>query len=140
MEVQIQETKSKGRGVFAAADIKSGEQHVSEGIRIDITDIRKTSPLWLYVFGSKNPTQCIFSSDWCNYINCDREHPNMRYDVAEDNRSIIFTALRDIAKGEEITIDYGYDVEAYAAKLGIDLKSWNGATGSMIKLTPSEDR
>lgn len=141
MNTEIKETKSKGRGVFASSDIKQGEQHASEGIRLFRSDIQPNSILWMYVFKCKksDPAHIILLSDWGNFINCDRENPNLTYAVADDGRTIIFTALKDINKGDELTIDYGYDVSTYAEKLGIDLDQYNEETGSVIKLAPTEE-
>ena len=141
MDIEIKDTKSKGRGVFAASDIKAGEQHASEGIRIHRLEIQHNSVLCLYLFKCKkeDPFHAIFLSDWGNFINCDRINPNLTYEVADDNRTIIFTANRDIAKGEELTIDYGYDVETYASKLGIDVDKYNEETGSTIKLISKDN-
>ena len=60
--------------------------------------------------------------DWVSLLN-DSKTPNLKY--KPNGNQVIVTALRDIEPGEELTIDYGYDVEEKAASVGIDLKSYN---------------
>lgn len=100
----IQNTKKYGRGIFASKDINRGEViHILQGEKLDVMD-------------------------FVNHINTGCGHPNdplqvgRRTYLALDIPSLIFNhscdpnagirkrselfALRDIAKGQEITYDY----------------------------------
>lgn len=122
-KVQIGVTKSKGKGVFAAEDIDKGTVYVSDAI-VFKRPPQEDSILNLYLFGGKH-CKLLFANSWCSRINHDSK-PNLEYHPTDDNM-IEFTALRDIKQGEELTINYCYDLEATAKNHHIDIEEYNKA-------------
>jgi SET domain-containing protein len=109
--IEIRRVAGKGRGVFAAADIKKG------------TVIERAPVLVLPIDEVCHPSGRTRLEGYCfcwgrgtvalplgygalynhSYV------PNARYDDRARAGAKIFTALRDIAKGEEITVSYNGD-------------------------------
>lgn len=125
MQVEIKNTENKGRGVFAKVLIQKGTKHISEGIYLLPDQLESKSPLWMYVFNAPKSGE-IVSLDWTSLMNDDK-NPNLDYKPIS-NTQIEFVALRDIYPGEELTINYGYDIEDHTKELEIDLDAWNEAT------------
>ena len=124
VEVHEDNAKSMGRGLFAAEDIPQGAEFVTHCILVLRGDIRRKSSLNVYMFEGRHKYALIPAHGIGSLINCDREKPNLRYRATDDNK-LVFTAIRDIKKGEELTIDYGYDVREQADENGIDVDEWN---------------
>lgn len=116
--IEIKNTKDKGRGIFASTLIREGELiSKSPCIPISIFDMTPDSKLWKYVFNYTNKIK-LLSLDYTSLMNHD-ENPNVGYQVISQTE-IEFVALKDISEGEELTINYGYDV--------INDIAWNKAT------------
>ena len=94
-----------GRGVYAIRDIPSGETiEICPTIEVEETDVG--GPLGDYVLSSgHDPKLNVFMLGYGSLYNHSGE-PCAEYQQYEED-SLAFVALRDIAKGEEITIDYG---------------------------------
>ena len=122
MDVEILNTQEKGRGVYAKYLIKEGETHTAEGIQIEKWQVENANTLQLYLFQSQFFLNSLLLFDWVSLLN-DSKTPNLKY--KPNGNQIIVTALRDIEPGEELTINYGYDIGEKAASVGIDLKSYN---------------
>jgi SET domain-containing protein len=104
----VREVKGKGRGVFAKCALKKGA--VIERVPVVLV------PIADLVDGFDNPTLNKYFYHW------DRKHvavslgygslynhsfePNARY--IHGRNTITYRALRDIAEGEEITINYNF--------------------------------
>lgn len=103
----------KGRGVIAARDIKKGEiLDIANVIIItakEFEQIEKTV-LYNYVFDWGDPanpadnTLAIAMSP-CEFMNHSYS-PNARYKQDYEHKTIVFTAIKDIKQGEEITVNY----------------------------------
>ncbi|MEK7140373.1 MAG: SET domain-containing protein-lysine N-methyltransferase [Patescibacteria group bacterium] len=101
MNVFVSKSKLHGKGIFALKDIKKGQfiQHIKGNIKIFIPSNKKESisyPNWVGVGKNK----------WI-----DPKYPNLYLNhscnpIAGIKGKVIMVALRDIKKGEEITIDY----------------------------------
>lgn len=123
MDIEIRNTPNKGRGVFAAAPISAGTKHMSYGIALAPEHLTYASPLWMYVFGCKGSAKALVVLDWTSLIN-NSDNPNLSFSSIGYNR-VEFVAKRDIRKGEELTINYRYNIYANAEIHGIDIDKWN---------------
>lgn len=117
-KVRIVDFDGKGRGIVAAEPIKKGELiERSPVLIIPETDRCKTdeSVLFTYVFmWEKNTTEedlykrrgragvTLGYTSLCNHS----ATPNADFDRLIDEKLLDLFALKDIAEGEEITIDY----------------------------------
>ena len=96
-----------GRGVFAEKDFKKGE--VIEVCPL-ITDYKKNfenSKIKDYTFKSKfKPDQEVIVFGMCSMYN---HSDNFNVAHNQDPENMIYTAIRDIKKGEELYVNYGGD-------------------------------
>lgn len=104
VDVQVKRS-SAGLGLFANEDIKKGQfiiEYVGEMISNDEAD--KRGGRYLFEVNSKWTIDGSDRSNTARYINhsC---RPNSESD--EVKRKIKFYALKNIKKGDEITVDYG---------------------------------
>ncbi|MFW9940839.1 MAG: SET domain-containing protein-lysine N-methyltransferase [Candidatus Thorarchaeota archaeon] len=103
----------KGKGVIASNDIKKGTIiDVAHVVPIPNKDYKKISKTILYNYcyiwedPKHNPEfKNAISLSVSQFINHSYD-PNVRYIYDYDNNCIEFEALRDISKGEEITVNY----------------------------------
>ncbi|RMG80496.1 MAG: SET domain-containing protein-lysine N-methyltransferase [Bacteroidetes bacterium] len=110
--VYVAETDSKGRGVFTAHEIQEGDLiEVCPVIEIpekELALIEKTV-LFNYYFlwgeDQKSGAICLGFGSLYNH----EYMPNARYEFDYESRTIDFYAIRDIAPGEEITVNYHGD-------------------------------
>jgi SET domain-containing protein len=109
--VSIRIAKGKGRGVFARRDIAKGE--LIERVPVIVV------PAKAFVDGWKNltlnqyfyvwtKTTVAISLGYGSIYNHSYE-PNAVYNHDYRNRHLLYLAHRDIAEGEEITVNYNYD-------------------------------
>ena len=106
--------KNAGRGVFAAANIRKNE--VIEVCPILIFDKRDTTlamktALGNYVYaydGDRTLMALGFGSLYNNQSPANAKYELQVYDgMSEQDSELVISALRPIAEGEEILIDYG---------------------------------
>ena len=112
--VEVRSSGIEGRGGFAAAHIPKGEyliEYVGEKISKE-ESARRCSLGNNYIFHISEEFDLDGSvpENIARFINhsCD---PNAEAEM--DDERIWIIALRDIAPGEEITFNYGYDLEDY---------------------------
>lgn len=122
--IEIINTDDKGRGVFATELISAGETQTSDCIPVSSRNLTGNSPLYLYTFDSEYGK--MIALDWTSILN-HSDTPNLSFTVI-NRHQIVFEAIRDIEPGEELTIDYGYDIYEYASRLGISISRWNKIT------------
>ncbi len=105
--IEVKRVPRKGRGVFARQDIPAGT--VFERVPVivipaeEVLESADNPVLAHYVFDWGRGTVALALGYGSIYNHSYR--PNARYDD-EGRQTKIFTALRDIAAGEEITINY----------------------------------
>ena len=110
--LKVDVSPGKGRGVFATVPIKEGTQFERCPIILipkeEIVHIRRTV-LGNYYFkwGGTRKEAAIALGYGSLYNHSYR--PNARFDLADEEGEIVFTALREIAAGEEITVNYNGD-------------------------------
>lgn len=121
----IKSSPIHGTGVIAASDIKKGQEvieYVGEIISKDEAEIRAENEInnnsqdpskgAVYIFELNKVADIDGNVKWnpARFINhsCD---PNCESETKND--CIIISAIKDIKKGEELTYDYGYDMDSY---------------------------
>ncbi|MBK1834223.1 SET domain-containing protein [Roseibacillus ishigakijimensis] len=126
--VEVRQSEIHGTGVYAACDILEDTEiieYVGEPVDKEESERRawaqmakaeKDGDAAVYIFTLNEEWDLDGSVEWnaARLINhsCD---PNcIAYTVEGDGEDrIIIYALRDIEKGEELTFDYGFDLECY---------------------------
>lgn len=111
--IEVRETAGKGRGVFATELIPEGTVFERVPVLViptnDVIGDTYGELLQHYVFEWGKGTVAIALG--CGSMYNHSYGPNARYDD-KGRRTKIFTALRDIYPGEEITVNYNGDEEA----------------------------
>jgi len=104
---------TKGKGVIANNPIKKGtiideghvilirEEEYDEHIKNTIVDD------YVFEWEGDKVAICMSPCEFCNHS----YNPNALYEHKYDDQTIIFRALKDIKKGEEITVNYNGKVE-----------------------------
>src|SRR5271165_4347324 len=118
MAIIVKQSNGKGRGVFASVEwtfIPKGMViHTSPVIVIPVhfctqpKEVGEILDRYVYVWGEETAIALGVGS----LFNHSR-HPNVHFLQRIDSLEIEYTALRNIADGEELTIDYGYDPLGY---------------------------
>lgn len=121
---QVRNSKIHGKGVYARKDIpkdtfiieyvgnivsrKEGDKIAEE----HYNKHKKTGSGAVYIFELNKKQDIDGDVSWnpAKYINYSCE-PNCRYKIIDNHIWII--SIRDIEKGEELSYDYGYDLEDY---------------------------
>ena len=98
------------RGLLADADIKKGQ--VIERCPLILVGMDQLQPLsqtvlWRYHYEWNARNNCIVLGYGSLYNHSYR--PNVRYGFNYQGQCLVFTALRQIAAGEELMINYNYD-------------------------------
>jgi SET domain-containing protein len=107
--VCVKEAKGKGRGVFARKLIRKGE--MIERTPVFLVPFReiaagRKNPNLAHYFYLWNRTHCAITLGYGSIYNHSYE-PNAQY--RHGKMAMTYYALRDIAAGEEITINYNGD-------------------------------
>ncbi|MDZ4761714.1 MAG: SET domain-containing protein-lysine N-methyltransferase [Alphaproteobacteria bacterium] len=121
--VEVRTSSIHGRGAFAVNRIKHGELfHVAHLLVFDCSQSRAVNATVaghyvFYIADCPEPDCDVtgLAMSPISFVN-HRRPCNASFEVSATDRTVSFTALRDIEKGEEITIDYG----DFAAKIGIE--------------------
>ena len=121
----VEDSRVHGFGIFAKKDIKKGIkiiEYVGEKIGKEEAEKRAERQLELslgnkecgavYIFELNDEFDIDGNVDWntAKYINHSCE-PNCEIEIEDDR--IWIAALRDIKKGEELSYNYGYDLEDF---------------------------
>lgn len=110
MKTAVNASKIHGKGVFASEDISRGKIiEVCDVILLDERDTRiidKTS-LYDYYFGWKNGGGAIALGNGSLYNHSYK--PNAKYQKDLSKNKLVFVSIRQIRKGEEITVNYNGD-------------------------------
>jgi len=114
MTIYINHAAGKGLGVFAGKSFKIGE--VIEECPVIIlskedSDRVDTTALWHYRFvWGDDETEGAICLGYGSIYNHSHT-PNAEFDPKYAERKIVFNALQDIAEGEEICIDYNWELD-----------------------------
>lgn len=113
----------KGRGVFTARPIQSGEViETCEVIffpRREVPDMRKTQ-MEYYYYWWKSGSAVLPLGFGALYNHS--QNPNADWINDYRSRRMILVALRTISKGEEITVNYGLDADEFWFPVIEDIK------------------
>ncbi|MEZ6063230.1 MAG: SET domain-containing protein [Planctomycetaceae bacterium] len=149
--IEVKRTRNKGRGVFAREFIAAGT--VIERVPVLVIPEEEVyeapgNPLLLdYVFEWGKGTVGLAALGFGSLYNHSYQ-PNARYDD-EGRQTKVFTALRDISSGEEITINYnGHEDDASPVHFRVcettaasPLRSLRGGgAGSLLRLRRSRQK
>ena len=109
--IRVRHVKGKGRGVFARKDIKKG--NMIERVPVLLVPVEHLiggmhSPVLARFFYLWNKKEVAIGLGYGSLYNHSYT-PNAHFELGR--MSITYTALRDIPKGEEITINYNGDPE-----------------------------
>jgi SET domain-containing protein len=106
--LEVREAPGKGRGVFARMDIPEGTEIERVPLIIVNEEEVENSILMNYVFVWTKKTVAVALGYGSMYNHS--YSPNARYHDGR-NHTKVFTAIKDIAAGEEITVNYNGDPE-----------------------------
>lgn len=104
--IEVRNSPKKGRGVFARKDIKEGDVIEKVPFLIVTWDEIADSELADYAFVITEEKSAIALGYGSLYNHS--FSPNARYDDV-GRKTKVFSAIRDIKKGEEITVNYNGD-------------------------------
>ncbi len=116
LEIKFISSK-KGKGIFAKKHIKKGtiieRGHVILISNKEYEQIKDTI-LYHYVFEWDDPDKPEFQSaialSKCQFFNHSYK-PNLKYVYDYENQIIEYETIRDVSKGEELTVNYNAVVE-----------------------------
>lgn len=120
-KIEARMSKIHGIGVFAIKDIKKGEriiEYKGELIDKEISEERsekghdgQRGEIYIFTLNDEVDIDGAVGGNGSQFINhsC---NPNAEA-VIEDETAIFIEAIKDIKEGEEISYDYGYDVDDY---------------------------
>jgi len=112
--VVIKNTKKFGRGLYAVRDFKKGEIiEVSQVIVLDEVNTRICDAtilgLYLFQWGKKENHTALALGHGSLFNHSFKA--NVKYEG--NSKEMVFTAARNIQKGKQLFIDYGYDPTMY---------------------------
>jgi hypothetical protein len=108
MKTEVRKTRKYGRGVFATRDFKRDQiVEISPVIIIENPDFVPRTILNTYTFEWNRGASAIALGVGSLFNHSKRS--NVTYNPVFQNKTLIFVARRDIRKGEQLFIDYGYD-------------------------------
>ena len=98
--------KNSGRGVFASKDIKKGEIiETSPIIILEFSDFIDTKWNLLFEYYFWMDDFVVLAMGYASFYNHAKD-ANSKYEINRDNKTIIFTASKDIKKNQEIYFNY----------------------------------
>lgn len=104
-KIVIHRGGENGTGVLCCDYITEGEI-IEECPYIELGDDSvKVTPLNDYLFRIEDGRYALALG--CGSLYNHKNQPNVKYDIDENKKSIIFTALRDIQPAEELFVSYG---------------------------------
>lgn len=104
--IEVRESKGKGRGVFATKEIKKGEIiEVAPAIFLEFSDFFGTSFNKLFNYYFWLDDYVVLALGYGSIYN-HSEKNNAEYEINKDEETVTFRAVRNIKPGEEILFNY----------------------------------
>lgn len=95
-----------GKGVFASCDIKKGEIiEVAPILILEFTDLIETRWNLLFEYYFWMDDYVVLALGFASLYNHSKD-PNASYEIKRDDKTITFTAIKNIKKDEEIYFNY----------------------------------
>lgn len=106
-KITVRDTKKMGRGVFATENIKKGEViEVAPILILQFEDFIDTKWNLLFEYYFWLDDVVVLALGYGSMYNHSLDKDNAKYEIDRKKKSITFTTLRDIKKGEEIFFNY----------------------------------
>jgi len=108
-KIEVRHSPGKGRGVFAVKAIRTKEViEVAPSLLVPRKDekLLEASFLKHYMFQTDDGRHYVVGMGYVAIAN-HADDPNAAFDVIEDK--VIVRAIKNIAIGKEVTVDYGWD-------------------------------
>lgn len=112
--LEVRKSRKYGRGVYATRAIKAGELVESSPVLVlDEWEATKVYPTVLnhYVFSWNDKLESAIAFGFGSLFNHSTKD-SLTYEPNYKEKTIDFMALRNIKKGEQLFIDYGYNVKS----------------------------
>jgi len=103
---EIRYTKEKGRGVFATKDIPKDTVVFSNYYVAEVIEKVQKTIFDRYVYDYGDGNQVVMALGEGSLINHDNNH-NCDFEFVGDQ--LIFTTVKDVRTGDELTIDYKWE-------------------------------
>ena len=115
MGLFIKKDRSKGRGVYTNSSLQKGDQvEECELLLLPLVNVPREIEGHVFEFTQKTAAIALGNGSLYNHS----DNPNCSFSVNHHRKKIIFKTLRRIKKGEELTIDYGYN-EDFKKRFGL---------------------
>lgn len=112
MKLEVKNTQRYGRGVFAIKKIKQGSlvltNHVVVLDKAD-SNLIERSELRHYVFNWGHGCSAL-ALGIGSLINHSKKHANIEAFIVKENQEINFYTTKDIKAGEQLFLNYGYEL------------------------------
>jgi SET domain-containing protein len=105
INIKILTDSVKGRGVYADEDIRQGSLiETCHILLIDHDDINDSLEGYVYEFSSTKAALALGNGSLYNHS----DKANASFSFSKKKKLLFIKATKNIKRGEEITIDYGY--------------------------------
>lgn len=110
----IKEVKGMGRGVFCEVDIKKGDViEISPAMILSPGDyhLAQNTILNQYVYECDDILDHSALAFGFGSLFNHADEPNAEFEALFYEKRVVFTAIQDIPAGEQIFVDYGWDLD-----------------------------
>jgi uncharacterized protein len=108
MKTKIIHISKKGRALFAEKNISKGELVEScELIFVKNSEITRSIEAYVYQYDNKHVVIALGNGSLINHS----DDPNCEFYFSFKKKLLIIRTIKNVSKGEELTINYGYSRE-----------------------------
>lgn len=106
MKTKVLKDSRKGRGLYAAKEIKTGEViEICELILLNPGEVKETLEAYVYQYSKEKVAIALGNGSLLNHS----DQSNSEFTFNYRKRLLRIKAKKRIRPGQEITINYGYD-------------------------------